>query len=163
MTVRCVTQIPQPGQPQLPPRPSSERLCSGVKFEWFQRIIQSPSKINQNTLDFNQIKQQFDRMKIVLSDPDQIIQFLVQHPELISYLEEASQRINQLFPDTNQLKLRLSFDPEFDNYDPWLILSVPTALEVSEARERLDRFDMEWWVNLPENIRRIFFVTEEYV
>ena len=81
----------------------------------------------------------------VLRDYTEVAQFVRQHPQLISPLLEAVERIDQLFGASTMTKLDIVRDPESHNQGE-LYAFIQTNLAVDEALKRLRRFDEGWWL-----------------
>jgi hypothetical protein len=75
-------------------------------------------------------------------------ELLLQSPWAIrSLVMDAFERIPRYFGDTARFALERFVDPEEAAEEPLLYLVVGTTLSASEARDALDRFDEEWWLD----------------
>ena len=94
---------------------------------------------------------------------DQVLQLVRAHPEIKPVIVEAHSRLSTLF-STDAFLLRCNADPESDlpNTDDPIVLAVQTALGPAEASALLDRFDSEWWLDAPANVRRLLIVTVDF-
>jgi hypothetical protein len=96
-------------------------------------------------------------------DVDQVLQLVRAHPEIKPVITEAQSRLSALF-STDAFVLRGNTDPETDlrNADEPIVLAVQTGLDPAEASALLDRFDSEWWIDAPANVRRLLIVTVDF-
>jgi hypothetical protein len=81
----------------------------------------------------------------ILSKPSSIDDFLQAHQELASLLNEAYQELRKYFP-SEDLKLELVSDPEIAG-DQQLFVYIFTALLVTDALNKFDEFDEQWWLD----------------
>jgi hypothetical protein len=71
--------------------------------------------------------------------------FLQAHQELSSLLNEAYQELRKYF-SSEDLKLELVTDPEIAG-DQQLFVYIFTSLSVTNALEKFDEFDEQWWLD----------------
>jgi len=78
-------------------------------------------------------------------DRDAVLEFLGRDPELSPLLDRAAEKITKFFGAV-EISLSLASDPE----SSWHYLSVlirwKPHMTLASARERLSKFDREWWV-----------------
>lgn len=72
-----------------------------------------------------------------------VIPFLIKHSDLISFLVEAGNKIQDIFGQV-QIKLRLIYDPEISD-EPKLWGEIYTELTVDDALAKLNEFDETWF------------------
>ena len=63
---------------------------------------------------------------------------------LLDLLKEIPKQVRDYFGDEQNLKLKVSFDPEDPNYHR-LVVGIPTKTEVESSSMRLRKFDENWW------------------
>jgi hypothetical protein len=80
----------------------------------------------------------------ILSKPSSVSDFLQAHPELTALLNEAYQELRKYF-SSEDLKLELVADPEIIG-DQQLFVYIFTSLSVTDALEKFDEFDEQWWL-----------------
>ena len=78
-----------------------------------------------------------------LRNPDEIVPFLTDHPELVPLLIEGRRQIDDYFADGVPVSLSLDTDPE--EGDQGLYAWIVTDMPVEESHQRLYRFWREWW------------------
>jgi hypothetical protein len=96
-------------------------------------------------LEVDELKQLYN-----LRNEAQIVAFLDITPLLYIFLREIQPVIQNYFPDEN-LALEMTFDPEEE--DAILFVVVETKMPVDKALTILNRFDEEWWLAQPSEIR----------
>lgn len=80
--------------------------------------------------------------------------FLVEHPDIIDILLEAYSFISTRLRPSGVPKLSLQvYSQEEDDCE--LIVTIPTTSSVSEGLDDLAAFDNEWWLDRPDEIRRL--------
>ena len=77
-------------------------------------------------------------------NPENVRTFLSGYPHVVTLVSEALAKIPSYFPESRTF-LEVTVDPEGDRNEE-LVLSIKTALDPSEALNRLDRFDDHWWL-----------------
>jgi hypothetical protein len=77
--------------------------------------------------------------------------FLAEHPALRPLVREAGDKLREYFGEATELAVERFVDPESSSAPVELFLRVKTPLDVEEARERLGRFEEEWWL---DNLQR---------
>jgi hypothetical protein len=80
----------------------------------------------------------------ILLEPSSVSNFIQEHQELVSLLNEAYQEIKKYFP-SEDLRLELVSDPEIAE-DQQLFIYVLTSLSATDALKKLDEFDGQWWL-----------------
>ena len=78
-------------------------------------------------------------------------EFLNQHPHLYSVLLESVEQIHNIFGQDVELQLRFVKDPEIPNYQT-LFCYIWVSMSVAEALEKLDVFEDEYYLQLPNDI-----------
>lgn len=91
----------------------------------------------------------------VIVNEEEIKNFLNNHANIAGYLYEAPGVISKKFGDV-KLNLELSFDPEIENDDGILFLSVDANMGVVEALDKLGQVRREWLVPmLNKGVRKL--------
>lgn len=96
-------------------------------------------------------------------DSRSVCQFLDLHPSVISVLFEARKRVDGYFGAETLTHLRIFTDPEIDSDSSKLFVLIRTTLPFTDASGRLDRLDEEWWLDQPDEARRLLNIDVEYV
>jgi hypothetical protein len=73
--------------------------------------------------------------------------FLADNVDLFPVLSEIPERIPDYFPTDQRLALEVFEDPENEAAPPQLVVYVPTRLRPPKARETLNRFSRDWWLD----------------
>jgi hypothetical protein len=82
-------------------------------------------------------------------------------PELSVLIQEAACKLRESFGASAQIVLERFDDPEAENEDPSLYLVVETTLRALDARQALDRFEDNWWMeNAERSNNRLHFSVE---
>lgn len=89
--------------------------------------------------------------------------FLVEHPELLSFLYETGDKLRGYFGSEAALAVERFVDPESAEVPDELFLRVKTPLDVEEARERLTRFEEDWWFDNLQRGSYLLNVSLEFV
>ena len=89
--------------------------------------------------------------RYVVSDPDEVADYLRQYPHLLPLLAEAAAVIPRYFPDDLRLVLEVFSDNETGETDRELFIVAQTSLEPEEALARLHQLDEEWWLDVSPN------------
>jgi uncharacterized protein (DUF1810 family) len=78
--------------------------------------------------------------------------YLAQYPFLKPVLEEAEERVTQYFGDDVELVYTVVHDAEVAN---WITLfgAIWNDLPVEDALNRLEKFDWDWYLELPFEVR----------
>lgn len=83
-------------------------------------------------------------------NPHEVLKFILSHDHIVVSLRESYQHIKRIFAESLvDVSLKYTLDPEED-YE-CLFVNIKTNLSPELALERLNRFDMEWWLDLPYN------------
>lgn len=88
-----------------------------------------------------------------------ILQFLAKYPFLISTLLSVPDNIRTYISDS-QLSLELVADPEITDYLQLFIL-IYTQLDLDEAIDKLDKFEDDWWLQIPYEVRKLVAIDVE--
>jgi hypothetical protein len=80
------------------------------------------------------------------------LEYLNQHPMLYPYIVESIEKIKAIFGSYIELELRLRIDPEIANAQT-LYCYIWVTMTVDEALDKLDKFDDEYYLKLPEKIK----------
>jgi hypothetical protein len=89
--------------------------------------------------------------------------FLRDHPELGPFLRETAANVRDSFGQQTALALETFQEPEAARAPVELFLLVKTSLDVPEARERMDRFGDEWWLDNMNRCDGLLHVALEFV
>jgi hypothetical protein len=81
----------------------------------------------------------------MLSKSSAVGNFLQAHQELTSLLNEAYKELRKYF-SSEDLKLELVADPEIVG-DQQLFVYIFTSLSVTDALQKFDEFDEQWWLD----------------
>jgi hypothetical protein len=81
----------------------------------------------------------------ILQKSSCVINFIKEHQELISLLNEAYKELRKYFL-SEDLRLKLVSDPEIAG-DQQLFVYIFTALPVTDALKNIDEFDEQWWLD----------------
>jgi hypothetical protein len=74
--------------------------------------------------------------------------FLANNADLFPVLSEIPDRISAYLPPTDQRPaLEVFEDPENEAAPPQLVVYVPTHLRPPKARQSLNRFSRDWWLD----------------
>ena len=88
-----------------------------------------------------------------------VADFLIRNSHLPPLILETADRLKKLFgPETRQI-LRLSRDPEEGSEDLFLVAA--TREPIDSAYDKLARFDRDWFVSIPAQLKANFGVTLE--
>ncbi len=82
----------------------------------------------------------------VFNDSLEIIKYLNTKKYLISFLRDANQKIQEVFPN-EKLELRIIYDPEITSWRK-LTIDIHTLLDVDEAFDKLKELDNAWWLEV---------------
>lgn len=91
-----------------------------------------------------------------------VVPFLRQNPILVPLLLEMYGQICLRFGSENRLALENFTDPEAGS-DHGLVVLVRTRLTPERAREMIDDFDMEWWLDALPRAQHKLTVVVEYM
>ena len=75
------------------------------------------------------------------------VELLHRWPDLGALIQEASKKLRESFGTSARIVLERFDDPETGKEDPSLYLVIETTLKAREARQALDRFEDEWWMD----------------
>ena len=95
-------------------------------------------------------------------DRETVVGFLATHPHLVPLLVETRPEIARYFGPETPVVLEVIPDREAEGYSD-LFAFVLTALPATEAAERLDQFDEEWWLEALDRARRNLTIDIELV
>lgn len=95
-------------------------------------------------------------------DPASVTSFISKNPFLIPVLLNARNSIAEHFEGNTPLALEVFSDPEEPEADQ-LFLFIQTSLSAEQARERLRRLDMGWWVATVPSVRNKLTIDTELV
>jgi len=88
-----------------------------------------------------------------------ILQFLAKYPFLISTLLSVPDNIRTYISDS-QLSLEVLTDPEINDYLQ-LFIQISTQLDLDEAIDKLDKFEDDWWLQIPYEVRKLIAIDVE--
>ncbi|MHC1635778.1 MAG: hypothetical protein ACXQTS_04025 [Candidatus Methanospirareceae archaeon] len=80
----------------------------------------------------------------------EVVNFLVNNPLLISFLQEAYEHIRDYFKES-QVALEVITDPETGDQE--LVIFICTNLPPDEVYKKLEQLDEEWWLDAPASAR----------
>lgn len=89
-----------------------------------------------------------------------VLQVLQKYSFLVTTLQSVPDNIRNYFPDS-QLFLEVVTDPEITDYLQLFIL-IATNIEPDEAMDRLDKFENDWWLHTPYEVRSLVCIDVEY-
>lgn len=90
-----------------------------------------------------------------LRNPDEIVPYLAEHPELVPLLIEGRRQIDHYFAKGVPVSLSLDTDPE--EGDQGLYAWILTGMPGEESDERLVRMWHEWWYEQKPRLPRLLF------
>ena len=73
--------------------------------------------------------------------------FLASNADLFPVLSEIPERIQDYLPTDQRPALEVFEDPENEAAPPQLWVFVPTRLRYPQARQRLNQFSRDWWLD----------------
>lgn len=130
---------------------SGERTSSVVDY---LKGIMAGWKSQEETKSFSISQIQIEKILYFLETKNcevinklEIKKFFEKHSGIIDYLYEAPGIISKYFEDA-QLKLELFFDPDIENEEGELFLSIETNLSSQEAHDKLKQIDKNWLLNI---------------
>jgi hypothetical protein len=88
-----------------------------------------------------------------------VLQFIEKHPFLISPLLSIPDNVRNYIYDS-QLSLEVLADPEINDYLQLFIL-ISTQLDSNEAIDKLDKFEDDWWLQIPYEVRKLVAIDVE--
>lgn len=94
---------------------------------------------------------------------DGAIELLHRWPELSALIQEAACKLLESFGTSAQIVLERFDDPEAEKEDPSLYLVVGTTLRALDARQALDRFEDNWWMDNAERSNNRLHVSVEFL
>jgi len=74
-------------------------------------------------------------------------ELLLRWPDVRQILAEAFERLRANFGPDAEVALKRFDDPASEIEDPALYLIVGTRLDAQEARQAMDRFEDDWWLD----------------
>lgn len=142
-------------------RSSSKAVVSKRKLSWLKILgadfrpaseddirIDSAKKVSYLNPDKTKTKNtilSWIQHGYILVKPSSIGDFLQEHKELILLLNEAYRELRKYFL-SEDLKLELVSDPEISG-DKQLFVYIFTSLPVTDALNKFDEFDEQWWLD----------------
>lgn len=93
----------------------------------------------------------------------ELMRFIREHAFLVPLLLEARPAIERHFGREARGVLRLFVDSEDLPAEPMLYAGVVTALSASEAAERLDHLDEDWWLDQSDRAQGHLCLTVEFL
>lgn len=89
--------------------------------------------------------------------------FLQENSQLELAFRDGLQQIKNFFPEVSWTWLNLSEDSDFGTEPDGLIVTIPTTLDPTQAREQMDKLDEVWGLKLPPDVQDKFLTTLEFV
>ena len=83
----------------------------------------------------------------VSDDRADTVRYLRENPDLLPVLVRIRERLAPPLATGMPLRLRLAYDPEWEDDPPRLWVRIPTTLDVQRAMEELDVVDRSWWLD----------------
>ena len=93
-----------------------------------------------------------------LKNAKEVAHFLVDCPFLVPLLEEVPKKLQAYFPNS-PITLDVSQDPDEDEGVSYLVASILTKVSPKEAFEAMKRFDYDWWLDVPYQVREKLLIT----
>ena len=87
------------------------------------------------------------RLLYEIEDIEAVEAFVARHLGLGALLGRVPSEIASRFDDESRPALRVEADPEDEPATEYLVISIPTDRDWEDARDRLRRFDDEWWLD----------------
>ena len=95
-------------------------------------------------------------------DRETVVDFLATPPHLVPLLVEARPEIARYFGPETPVVLEVIPDREAEGYSD-LFAFIQTALPTTEAAERLDQLDEEWWLEALDRARCNLTIDIEFI
>ena len=95
-------------------------------------------------------------------DVERVTDFLFKNSSLIDLLLEIPAQIRKYFGEEQNLVLSFWLDPEDPAWHHVQVL-VPTKFEASKSREKMDKFDWEWWLDNMQRADSKLSISMEFV
>ena len=92
-----------------------------------------------------------------------VMRFVREHPFLLPLLLEARPAIERHFGGDATVIIRLFADSEDAAAGPMLYAGIVTAMSASEAAERLDQLDEDWWLDHSDRAQGLLCLTVEFL
>ena len=108
----------------------------------------------------NFVKQYLDEYEV--RDVGRVTDFLFKNPSLVDLLLEIPAQIRKYFGDEQKLILSFWLDPEDPTWHHVQVL-VPTKFEADKSREKMDKFDWEWWLDNMQRADSKLSISMEFV
>src|SRR5438067_2219204 len=122
--------------------------------------IIEPERRQRKTETISKEKMALLRSRFLLPDEQSVQTFLDQRPNLAAVALTAANMIPKYFASSGRPVLEVVSDPEFASYQA-LSLRIPTDLSPSDALDRLDRFDAEWWLSASRDAGELMIIDVE--
>ena len=87
-----------------------------------------------------------DRVHYITQDPAQVQKFLTRHPAVEHWLRDATAPLQHTFGKDVTVSLTVVNNPAIASRE-LLVSNIQTALSVTQAKARLDKFDETWWLD----------------
>ena|SRR2546425_3223994 len=117
--------------------------------------LKAPGALNED--DWERLSVQFG-----FKNSGTVIQFLERNLFLVDVLIEAREKIDHYFGSDTLTSLEVFTDPEEDHSRPVLFVLILTPLHSDDASGRIERFDQEWWLNQPYEVKCVMNIDLEY-
>lgn len=96
-----------------------------------------------------------------LRDADNVVQFMIDHMDLLPLLERTPGEVEKAFGEPMAIALELMHD--YDGAGEYLVAYIQTEQEVEAADACMDRFDDGWWAEAMWEADGDFLVSLEFV
>jgi hypothetical protein len=80
-----------------------------------------------------------------IADEGEIRAFLERYPDVAPLLFDIRSNIRRYFGE-DAVRLDMSFDLEWPEQEPDLVVNILTPFRAHEALDRLHKFDRDWWL-----------------
>lgn len=92
---------------------------------------------------------------------DEVVRYINSNQQLIPFLFEVRQAINEYFPWKKKSKIAFTKDPDVEGISK-LFIYIPYEGNVKEAYEKFKRFKKEWFLERYKKIKGLINVDLEY-
>ncbi len=113
-------------------------------------VFKTDDKIDESSSIKNQVDNILSLLAYMDCDVknfDKVSSFLEKHAGILNYLLETPDVVKKYFNNC-KMNLDLVVDPEVQDDDGELVLSIETSMEVEEARNILEKIDKKWFFKI---------------
>ena len=103
------------------------------------------------------------RQRVDFRDEPEVSHYLKQHPEVVTVLAQALDRLPSFFAPDTPMVLDASVNPEDEDGVMTVVALFQTPLDPAQAMPLLDRFNHNWWLAASIGVDDCFTFGLEYV